>query len=95
MFAFYMLDAGFVCNKLFQNGKIFVTDVDECQLGTRRCLPNSTCVNTPGSYRCDCPMGYHRDGISGCQGIYIYWVPMCVLFLIISRGFKNENPRIK
>ncbi|XP_033642351.1 A disintegrin and metalloproteinase with thrombospondin motifs adt-1-like [Asterias rubens] len=55
------------CNPGYELADVACKDVDECQLGTRRCLPNSTCVNTPGSYRCDCPMGYHGDGISGCQ----------------------------
>lgn len=33
------------------------TDVDECTEKTANCPGNSKCVNTPGSYRCECPAG--------------------------------------
>eukprot|EP00055_Hartaetosiga_balthica_P009141 m.35778 g.35778 ORF g.35778 m.35778 type:complete len:776 (+) comp6624_c0_seq2:70-2397(+) len=34
-------------------------DVDECD--TDPCLSSEVCVNTYGTYRCDCPDGYFRD----------------------------------
>ncbi|XP_042316860.1 nidogen-2 [Sceloporus undulatus] len=34
------------------------TDVNECAEGLSRCSPESVCVNTLGSYRCECPHGY-------------------------------------
>ncbi|CAI5764837.1 nidogennidogen-2 [Podarcis lilfordi] len=37
-------------------------DVNECQEGRSRCSPESVCVNTPGSYRCECPSGYQIAG---------------------------------
>lgn len=41
-------------------------DVDECL--NNPCV-NGQCINTDGSYRCECPMGYQLD-ISGviCEG---------------------------
>ena len=33
-------------------------DIDECADGTAICGPNMTCVNTPGSYACECDPGY-------------------------------------
>ncbi|XP_072842973.2 nidogen-2 isoform X1 [Pogona vitticeps] len=33
-------------------------DVNECSEGLSRCSPESVCVNTPGSYRCECASGY-------------------------------------
>ncbi|XP_060896293.1 fibulin-7 isoform X3 [Labrus mixtus] len=49
------------------------TDIDECELfhngqAGRLCL--HTCINTPGGYRCSCPVGYNstRDGRS-CKDI--------------------------
>ncbi|KAH9505479.1 hypothetical protein Btru_057418 [Bulinus truncatus] len=40
-------------------------DVNEC-LGTNNkvCPPNSDCINTVGSYRCDCHLGYQWDTAS-------------------------------
>ncbi|MFM2152155.1 MAG: hypothetical protein RL199_590, partial [Pseudomonadota bacterium] len=43
-------------------------DVNEC-LGTTLCKTNSTCVNTVGSYRCDCKAGYTGDGKVACTTI--------------------------
>ncbi|MBN3312842.1 NID1 protein, partial [Atractosteus spatula] len=37
-----------------------LTDIDECQPG--RCHPNADCYNTPGSYRCQCRLGFYGDG---------------------------------
>lgn len=36
-------------------------DIDECHEGTARCGANTRCVNTPGSYRCDCNQGFTRN----------------------------------
>lgn len=50
------------------------TDDDECMLGTHDCVAGATCVNTPGSYICQCPSPLGGDGRSsgmGCaSGIY-------------------------
>ncbi|XP_077180168.1 nidogen-2 isoform X2 [Paroedura picta] len=34
------------------------TDVNECAEGISRCSRESVCVNTVGSYRCECPSGF-------------------------------------
>lgn len=54
---------------------MFPPDIDECELfhngqAGRLCL--HACVNTPGGYRCSCPVGYNmtRDGRS-CKGVFI------------------------
>ena len=38
------------------------TDDDECLLGTDLCSIYATCVNTPGSYSCQCADGYRGNG---------------------------------
>jgi len=38
------------------------TDIDECAVGTI-CNLNATCVNTPGSFHCDCNPGFSGDGV--------------------------------
>ncbi|KAL7878266.1 hypothetical protein AOLI_G00092400 [Acnodon oligacanthus] len=42
-----------------QNGQC--ADVDEC-VNSRTCGPQSVCVNTDGSYSCECTAGYHAAG---------------------------------
>lgn len=50
---------------LLINGLINVfTDIDECLHGTSTCSSNANCVNTQGSYHCQCADGYHGDGIN-------------------------------
>lgn len=42
-------------------------DVNECLVGLHTCGPQQNCINTPGSFRCECPTGYRIDGPS-CLG---------------------------
>ncbi len=37
-------------------------DIDECVLGLDSCSANAACINTPGSYKCECYDGYHGNG---------------------------------
>ncbi|XP_011601600.1 EGF-containing fibulin-like extracellular matrix protein 1 [Takifugu rubripes] len=37
-------------------------DIDECTTGRHACGPEQTCYNTRGSYTCNCPLGYQRNG---------------------------------
>uniref|UniRef100_A0A667XK29 EGF containing fibulin extracellular matrix protein 1 n=1 Tax=Myripristis murdjan TaxID=586833 RepID=A0A667XK29_9TELE len=37
-------------------------DIDECATGRHACGPQQTCYNTRGSYTCQCPPGYQRNG---------------------------------
>lgn len=41
-------------------------DTDECITGSHDCLSPARCLNTPGSYRCECPslVGWSFDGKS-------------------------------
>jgi len=46
----------------------FLTDIDECvDGGVNDCGPNTNCVNTRGTYRCDCVDGYSGNG-KVCKG---------------------------
>lgn len=51
-----------------QRQKQVCEDIDECRDGNNGgCVPNSRCINIPGSYRCgDCLPGYQGDQIRGC-----------------------------
>lgn len=48
----------------------FWTDVDECS-DPINCV-NGHCVNTPGSYECNCPTDYELNPTGvGCVGVYV------------------------
>ena len=48
---------------------LLYADIDECELNIDNCdtIENSECMNTPGSYVCDCMPGYTKNGTS-CIG---------------------------
>ncbi|XP_055688217.1 cartilage oligomeric matrix protein [Lutzomyia longipalpis] len=41
-------------------------DIDECTTGTAQCPYNAHCVNTEGSYTCQCSRGFHLNSTYGC-----------------------------
>ena len=53
---------------------ILSSDIDECAEGYDDC--HQTCVNTEGSYVCDCSSGYllSSDGVS-CEGLCNVYIP--------------------
>lgn len=53
---------------VFSSSSIFiVVDIDECSAKSHDCDPLATCINTNGSFKCDCNEGYTGDGKS-CSG---------------------------
>jgi hypothetical protein len=69
------------------------TDVDECARTPKPC--RTECVNTPGSYRCRCPVGYQQ--ISGvCQGLHFTLFcfglfSFCYPFRYSGHTYKRTN----
>ncbi|KAF2296656.1 hypothetical protein GH714_000925 [Hevea brasiliensis] len=48
-------------------GVQFLPHIDECKNSTlNNC--DKICINTPGSFHCSCPEGYHGDGIKNGTG---------------------------
>ncbi|CAG0896480.1 unnamed protein product [Cyprideis torosa] len=58
------------CQKGFEAdvpGGRFCVDVDECSSGIHNC--EGTCVNVPGSFRCQCPVEFQSDSFGTCNDI--------------------------
>ena len=49
------------------NVVLFSTDIDECASNVSKC--SQLCINSPGSYLCDCNHGYQLDNDhTSCKG---------------------------
>ena len=44
------------------DGQCVETDIDECAQSLDNCATSAMCINTPGSYTCQCFSGYFGDG---------------------------------
>jgi len=45
-------------------------NIDECTSFTHNCVPRkASCIDTEGSYECECNRGFTGDGILGCEDI--------------------------
>ena len=67
---------------------IFVfSDVNECaNPALNNCHQNADCLNTPGSYQCQCKVGYTGNGVQ-CVGEYIPMNLTKVLHLGLHSNF--------
>jgi len=57
-----------VVNNLLLLLLLSAADVNECRMYPDYCAPEAICVNTVGSYYCQCGVGYVGDG-ERCTGI--------------------------
>ena len=66
---------------------LVVADVNECASHAFHCPAHSTCVNTPGSYKCRCDSGYKTLGryCHGSSSSRITTSPLCLFCELISR----------
>ena len=49
---------------------LYYSDVNECLSGTPVCDENAFCINTDGSFLCNCTDGYTGSGdIGDCSGM--------------------------
>ena len=59
-----------MCNPGFKGNGTSCNDVDECGLGTYHCPSWSQCINTVGSYTCECKHGFESSlTIPKCEDI--------------------------
>lgn len=76
----------FFCKRV--HGWFCILDVNECLESPGICS-NGQCINTDGSFRCECPMGYNLDytGVR-CVGkcwLHISHFESSVFFLVFSK----------
>ncbi|KAI1288258.1 Fibulin-1 [Halotydeus destructor] len=65
-------------------------DIDECQDNKDACKSNETCVNTHGSFHCDCARGFEmKDGV--CQDMDECSLAMPVCSAITSTCINNHG----
>ena len=50
-------------------------DIDECMDEDHGC--NQTCVNTPGSYYCNCERGFQPVNFGECEGEIVSYIVYC------------------
>ena len=71
---------------------LIYSDIDECSEGNFTCHPYATCINTQGSYTCQCEDGFEKDGKKNCAGgkLFIkqnvYFSPSRILDYIMRHG---------
>ena len=44
-------------------------DINECSMPPTLCAENAHCLNTAGSYVCECNQGYSGDSYTNCTGM--------------------------
>ena len=56
-------------------------DIDECARGIHSCSSGNreACVNTPGSFICDCQQGYSRNADGVCTGNRYSMQCICIM----------------
>ena len=59
---------------------VLVIDIDECEDGG--CHANASCVNSPGSFSCDCNAGFTGDG-ENCAGNALPFSPLLTCHTIL------------
>lgn len=67
-------------------------EIDECKTNQHACHEHSDCINTIGSYKCQCKKGYTGNGID-CFRKYIFYhgVDLLRKYLLNKWDFSKEE----
>lgn len=68
-------------------------DVNECELNSGICKGGGTCVNTDGSYRCECPPGLTLDATRKFRTATIIFNNMSAIFKFIKIFLRHHVHR--
>ena len=61
------------------------SDIDECQEpNASLCHELAVCVNTNGSYTCNCIEGYEGDGFANCTGRCMHYAAEVLTSVIVQ-----------
>ena len=66
-----------------------ISDINECTSDGHGCSKNASCINTMGSYRCQCIAGHTGDGMS-CSGMYVF-VELSLMIIVYSFYIDHAN----
>lgn len=66
-------------------------NINECLRGTDNCAPNAACIDTNGSFACECWLGYTGDGIRSCTPTAALQVSQDLLWHIIRPGCTQST----
>ena len=74
-------------------------DVNECELGEDNCHANADCMNTEGSFECECKTGYRGDGVDTCDEIREFENPqnhnLSVTIILQLVGFTLDTHHVE
>lgn len=70
----------FCCYNIFLVLCLFVSDIDECSIGSADCGPGADCINLNGSFACQCQVGYQKFG-NNCTGAENITIAFCLCTL--------------
>ena len=62
---------------MFFNRVNLALDIDECSVGSVNCGPGGECINSNGSFTCQCQEGYQKSG-NNCIGKACFTFMFCV-----------------
>ena len=69
---------------------MIIVDVDECEANLAECHDKAKCINTFGSYRCECLTGFVGDGFI-CRGKLVIQLRLSKLKLAINQNTETSK----
>lgn len=68
-----------------------ISDIDECGNGDNLCQRNADCINSPGSYRCECAAGFKLSPNGACVGKNQLTFLMCLNLFVPNQWYVRDS----